>query len=55
MDKIYIFYVLNLDILTHLGKTIRKKKNQSCQLTQIPMRVRPPIVKLGVQLVIFAL
>ena len=49
------FYILNLDILTHFGKTIIKKKNQSCQLTQMHMRVRPPQVEIGVQFVIFAL
>ena len=48
------FYILNLDILTHLGKTIIKKTNQSCQLTQMHMHVRPLEVKLGVQFVIFA-
>ena len=48
----YIFYLLNLDILTHLSKAINKI---SCQLTQMLMRVRSPGVKLGVQFVIFAL
>ena len=48
----YIFYLLNLDILTHLSKAINKI---SCQLTQMLMRVRSPAVKLGVQFVIFAL